>query len=164
MGSEDDPTKIEQRGGVVPPADLVEGEQLFWKMADVKGFFTRRVVTGYLITNYRCFVWDAEENVVRANVPVSRCEAVVSFMHRGVRSTRGGRFLQPPPMGEREVDDQDRLTTIGDVSFRVGDKTVMIFREVTDPEGVKRLVDSLRLRGDKPADERIDAVVIARSR
>lgn len=164
MGSEDDPTKIEQRGGVVPPADLVEGEQLFWKMADVKGFFTRRVVTGYLITNYRCFVWDAEENVVRASVPVSRCEAIVSFMHRGVRSMRGGRFLQPPPMGEREVDDQDRLTTIGDVSFRVGDKTVMIFREVTDPEGVKRLVDSLRLRGDKPADERIDAVVIARSR
>jgi hypothetical protein len=160
---EGDPMGVEPQKSGPPPADLVEGEQLFWKMADVKGLFTRRVVTGYLITNYRCFVWDAETDAVRASVPLSRCETVVSFMRKGARSARGGRFMQPPT-DEPASGVEDRLTTIGDVSFRVDDKTIMVFREVAEPEKVKELVDTLRVRGGFPADERLNTVVSAGQR
>lgn len=160
-----DPTKAEPPKPAPPPADLIEGEALFWKMADVKGIFTRRVVTGYLITNFRCFVWDAEVDEVMASVPVPRCEAVVSYMHKGVRTRRGGRFMQPPLDDEPpKVVVQGELTTIGDVSFKVDDKTLMVFREIAEPEKVKRLVDILRLRAVPSTDERMNTIYIATRR
>ena len=79
-------------------------------MADVRGLFTKRVVTGYLVTNYRCFVWDGETDEVKASVPVARCEVVVSFMRKGVRSKRGGVFLIPPSAEDPDVRDEDRLS------------------------------------------------------
>jgi hypothetical protein len=136
-------------------------------MADVKGVFTRRLVTGYLITNYRCFVWDAEADAVKASVPVTRCEVVVSNVREGVRSRRGGRFLPsmpptPPTSAEAATEkelEEGQTVTIGDVSFGVEGETIMVFREVAEPERVKELVDGLGARGRPPSDERVEAIV-----
>jgi hypothetical protein len=68
-----------------PPPELVRDEMPFWKMADVKGLIVRHLVTGYLVTNYRCFIWDVESNVVEVNVPVSLADVTVE----GKRGGRG---------------------------------------------------------------------------
>lgn len=152
-----------------PPTDLVRGERLLWKMADVKGVFSKRLVTGYLITNYRCFVWDAEEDVVRASAPISRCEVEVSNHRFGLRSRRGGRFLPvepPPPPGPEQAGASDpppeEKGTIGDLSFKVDGQVVMVFREVNDPQKVKELVDGLRARGRPSSDGRLETVLISK--
>jgi hypothetical protein len=150
-----------------PPADLVRGERLFWKMADVKGVFTRRLVTGYLITNFRCFVWDAETDKVKASVPIARCEVVVSNARAGVRSRRGGKFLPavPPPAAEAvpaKEPEEGKPVTVGDLSFRADGETIMVFREVAEPERVKELVEGLRALAKPSSDERVEAVVRAR--
>src|SRR5208283_5194404 len=143
-----------------PPADLVRGERLLWKMADVKGVFTRRLVTGYLITNYRCFVWDAEADAVRASVPIAKCEVVVSNARAGTRSRLGGRFVPsaPPAAAETAVEkepEEGSAVTVGDLSFKADGETVMVFREVAEPERVKELVDGLRALGRSSSDDRI---------
>ena len=148
-----------------PPADLVRGERLLWKMADVKGLLTRRLVTGYLITNYRCFVWDAEADAVRASVPVDKCEVTVSNVHSGVRSRRGGRFLPTTPAADAGTGKKEELgatVTIGDLSFSAEGEKIMVFREVADPERVKELVDGLRAVGKPSSDEGVEAVVRAK--
>jgi hypothetical protein len=159
-----------QDGSSSAPTDLVRGERLLWKMADVKGLFTRRLVTGYLITNFRCFVWDAEADVVRASVPVSKCEVVVSSLREGVRSRRGGKFLpsMPPPAMAAEPSPEMKpepitKVTLGDVAFRADGETIMVFREVADPGRVKDLVDGLRALARPSADERVEAVIRART-
>jgi len=153
-------------GDQAPPTDLVRGERLLWKMADVKGTFTRRLVTGYLITNYRCFVWDAEADAVKASVPVTKCEVVVSNAREGVRSRRGGRFLpsMPPTAAEAETEkgpEEGGSVAIGDLSFRTDGETIMVFREVAEPERVKELVDGLRVRGRSSSDDRVEVIVRA---
>jgi hypothetical protein len=139
-------------------------------MADVKGVFTRRLVTGYLITNYRCFVWDAEADVVKASVPVAKCELVVSNTREGARSRRGGSFMPsmpptPPTESESEKEkgaEEDQTVTIGDISFMADGETIMVFRDVVEPERVKELVDGLRALGRSSSDDRVEAIVRAK--
>jgi hypothetical protein len=144
-----------------PPPDLVHGEMPFWKMADVKGLIVRHLVTGYLVTNYRCFIWDVENNVVTVNVPMSLAEVTLEGKRQGKRAKRGGSFIVPqtadyvpPPMGEP--------VEIGDLFFRIKGEPVMVFREVAEPLKVKALIDALRIhvrahvRG--PQDLGVDAL------
>jgi hypothetical protein len=136
-------------------------------MADVKGVFTRRLITGYLITNYRCFVWDAEADAVKASVPINKCEVVVSNAKAGVRSSRGGRFLPlvPPPVAETgpEEPEERKAVTVGDLLFKADGETIMVFREVTDPERVKELVDGLRAMAKPSSDDRIETITRAKT-
>lgn len=126
-----------------PPPELVRGEAPYWKMADVKGLIVRRLVTGYLVTNYRCFIWDVDSNVVRASVPIDLADVAVEGRRPGKRSRRGGNFIVPqtvnydrPTMGEP--------VEIGDLHFRVKGDPVMVFRDVAEPLKVKSLIDALR--------------------
>jgi hypothetical protein len=138
-----------------PPADLVPGEGLLWKMADVKGVLVRRVITGYMVTNFRCFVWDAERNVVRVNVPVSQANVKVEGKRSGKRTIRGGSFVVPktadylpPAMGE--------IVEMGDIVFRVEEKSFMIFRDVAEPSKVESLINLLKSRIRVPVGLGVD--------
>ena len=126
-----------------PPPELVRGEAPYWKMADVKGLIVRHLVTGYLVTNYRCFIWDVDSNVVRASVPIDMADVTVEGSRPGKRSRRGGNFIVPqtvnyarPTMGEP--------VEIGDLFFRVKGEPVMVFRDVAEPLNVKALIDALK--------------------
>jgi hypothetical protein len=126
-----------------PPPELVRGEAPFWKMADVRGRIVRHLVTGYMVTNYRCFIWDAERNVVKVNVPIGLADVTVEGRRPGRREKRGGSFFvpqtadyAPPSMGEP--------VEIGDLFFRIKGESVMVFREVAEPLKVKALIDALR--------------------
>ncbi|MDG6966588.1 MAG: hypothetical protein JRN23_04765 [Nitrososphaerota archaeon] len=126
-----------------PPPDLVRGEYPFWKMAEVKGRLVRHLVTGYLITNYRCFAWDVETDQVTASVPIEQAEVSVEGLVPGRRTRRGGSFIVPqtadyvpPAMGEP--------VETGDLEFRVKGETVMAFRGVSEPLKVKSLIEALR--------------------
>jgi hypothetical protein len=139
------------------PSELVHGEMVFWKMADVKGLITRRLVTGYLVTSYRCFIWDVQSNVVRVNVPISLADVTVEGKRQGKRARRGGSFIVPrtadyipPPMGEP--------VEIGDLFFRVEGEPVMVFREVAEPLKVQALIDALRVRVKVPRGLGVDSL------
>jgi len=133
----------EAEAGVPPPAELVKGEAPFWKMADVKGRIVRHLVTGYLVTNYRCFVWDVETNAVTTSVPIGLADVTVEGRRPGKRARRGGTFIVPrtadylpPTMGEP--------VEVGDLVFSVRGERVMAFREVAEPLKVKALIEALR--------------------
>jgi len=112
-------------------------------MADLKGLVLRHLVTGYLVTNYRCFIWDVERNFVTVNVPIDLADVTVEGRRKGRRSKRGGSFIVPqtvnyaqPTMGEP--------VEIGDLFFRVKGEPFMVFRDVSDPLNVKALIDALK--------------------
>ncbi len=140
-----------------PHPELVQGEVLFWKMADVKGLIMRHLVTGYLVTSYRCFIWDVEKNAVRVNVPISLTDVTVEGKRQGKRARRGGSFIVPktadyvpPTMGEP--------VEIGDLFFRIGGEPVMVFRGVAEPVKVKALIDALRAQVRVPRGLGVDAL------
>jgi hypothetical protein len=138
-----------------PPPELVQGEALLWKMADVKGLVTRRLVTGYLVTSYRCFIWDVKTNVVTVSVPMGLAEVTVEGKRQGKRALRGGSFVVPktadyfqPTMGEP--------VEMGDLFFRIQGETVMVFRAVSEPTKVKSLIDALRAQVRVPLGLGVD--------
>ncbi len=140
-----------------PPPALVQGEALLWKMADVKGLIMRHLVTGYLVTSYRCFIWDVERNAVRVNVPITLTDVTVEGKRQGKRARRGGSFivpripnLVPPAMGEP--------VEIGDLSFRIEGERVMVFRGVAEPVKVKALIDALRAHVRVPRGLGVDVL------
>ena len=138
-----------------PPPDLVEGEAPLWKMADVKGLFVRHLITGYLVTSYRCFIWNVEKNAVTANVPIAFADVTIEGVKRGKRARRGGSFIVPrtadyvpPAMGE--------TVEIGDLIFRIEGKPVMVFRSVAEPAKVKALIDFMRAQVTVPPGLGVD--------
>lgn len=140
-----------------PPPDLVPGEAPLWKKGDVKGFLIRQLVTGYLVTSYRCFIWDVRSNTVRVSVPVTFADVTVEGSRQGKRALRGGSFIVPktpdyvtPPMGEP--------VEVGDLAFRVDGETVMVFRDISEPTKVKALIDLLRQRVRVPEGLGVDLV------
>lgn len=140
-----------------PPPELVPGEALLWKMADVKGMITRHLVTGYLVTSYRCFVWDVGKNEVTVNVPINLAEVTVEGKRQGKRTLRGGSFIVPrtpnfvtPEMGE--------TVEIGDLFFRVEGEPVMVFRDVAEPLKVKGLIDAVGAQVRVPGDLGVDVL------
>ncbi|MDA4121849.1 MAG: hypothetical protein OK456_01560 [Thaumarchaeota archaeon] len=158
--------KPKEKPSIAPkhPTDLVMGELLLWKMADVKGILTRRLIRGYLITNYRCFVWDAESDEMKASVPIDRCEVETFNLKSGLKSKRGGRFVPlPPNPGELPRTEGELImgakVQVGDLRFLVGGEAIMVFREVTEPERVRQLVEGLRAAWKPPADQRVEEVV-----
>jgi hypothetical protein len=138
-----------------PPPDLVEGEAPLWKMADVKGLFVRHLITGYLVTSYRCFIWNVEKNAVTVNVPIPLADVTIEGARHGKRTRRGGSFIVPrtadyvpPAMGEP--------VEIGDLFFRAEGKPVMIFRSVAEPAKLKALIDFLRAQVTVPPGLGVD--------
>lgn len=124
-------------------------------MGDVEGFLFRRLVKGYLVTSYRCFIWDVRSNAVTTSVPVTLADVTVENSRLGKRRLSGGSFIVPktadyvpPAMGEP--------VEVGDLVFRVGGEPVMVFRDVAEPAKVKALIDSLRARVRVPAGLRVD--------
>lgn len=141
---------------IPPPPDLVPGEVPLWKMGDVKGLIFRSLVTGYMVTSYRCFVWDVKSNVVTISVPVTLADVTVVGSKRGKRVLRGGSFIVPktadyvpPTMGEP--------VEVGDLLFRVDGEPVMVFRDVSEPTKVKTLVDTLKAKVRVPPGFGVDA-------
>jgi hypothetical protein len=126
-----------------PPPELVRGEMPFWKMADVKGMILRRLVTGYLVTNYRCFIWDVQGNIVRVNVPIGLIDVTVEGKRQGKRARRGGNFIVPQTP-DRVPPTIGEPIEIGDLFFRIKGEPVMIFTDVAEPLKVKALIDALR--------------------
>lgn len=140
-----------------PPPDLVPGEAPLWKMGDVKGFLVHQLVTGYLVTSYRCFIWDVRSNTVRVSVPVTLANLSVDGIRRGKRALRGGNFILPrtpdyipPPMGEP--------VEVGNLVFTVEGETVMVFRDVSEPTKVKALIDALKQKVRIPDGLGVDFV------
>jgi hypothetical protein len=140
-----------------PLPELVQGEMLFWKMAEVRGILIRHLVTGYLVTSYRGFIWDVEANSVRVNVPISLADVTVEGKRMGKRARRGGSFIVPktadyvPPVMGEPVE-------IGDLLFRIEDEPIMVFREVAEPLKVKALIDALRAQARTPGVRSVDVL------
>jgi hypothetical protein len=146
-----------------PPADLVPGEAPLWKKGDVKGFLVHQLVTGYLVTSYRCFIWDVRSNTVSVSVPVRLADVTVEGSRQGKRTLKGGSFIVPripdyvpPPMGEH--------VEVGDLVFRADGEVVMVFRDVAEPAKVKGLIDAVKQRVKVPAGLGVDFVWKSQSR
>ena len=71
----------------------------------------------------------------------------------------------PPTESESEKEkgaEEDQTVTIGDISFMADGETIMVFRDVVEPERVKELVDGLRALGRSSSDDRVEAIVRAK--
>lgn len=146
-------TTVEERDQVNSVLPLADGENILWHRESSRGLIHKEVTLEEAVTNKRCLKYDPENKRVVAQIGINHWpEVVVMNMHRVNDSVGGGVFLTPRMLGLPGLRGlgvyggprRGYLKVFGDVSFMKDGKTVLIFENVKDPQGVRQLVEALK--------------------
>lgn len=124
-----------------------QNEEDQWVHEVKKGVLKPKRVEKWAITNYRAYIYtDEQENSPAyfdsAGLAIS--EVVVMNQYRESNSSRVGGFVSRRGMGIYSGSGTSTSTSYGDLVFLIGGKEALRFRGISDPHGVKRVVDTLK--------------------
>lgn len=126
--------------------ELLPNEEVLWIHEVKKGILKREVIEKWIITNHRIMKVNFETNKA-FKIGVLTTDVVVMNKHRESSGSRVGTFTGSG--GRRFVgvgvsSTSSKSMTYGDLVFLVAGKEVFRFYGVSDPDGVKRLIDNLK--------------------
>ena len=130
---------------------LNEGEELLWTHTLERGVIHKEKVALWGITNLRAFKLfyvtkdNPKEYITSVGLAVS--DTVVMNQHRESRGTRVGTFAGGSRGAFAGVGvgiSQSRSHTVGDLVFLLAGKEVIRFSQITDPNGVDRMVKTVK--------------------
>jgi len=126
---------------------LAEGEEVLWNYIGTEGLFNKKAKFIMAFTNLRAYIYDFYDHSF-ANLLVSSIDDVlVMNSHRESTNHRMGSFHSTGRMGMRigthSSMGSSRSQTVGDVIFMKDGEQVISFGNVSDPQGIVRLVKSV---------------------
>jgi hypothetical protein len=129
--------------------EMQEYEEVLWSFNHTKGIFRNKTVLLEIITNFRIFTYDPENNVLLSLLFIdSLDDAIVENRRRRSSSDRVGVFSGMSKNGVyggmSMSHSEGTSRTVGDLRFMKNGRTFMKFFSVTDPESVRRLVLSIK--------------------
>jgi hypothetical protein len=125
---------------------LYGGEEVLWWHSVERGVFRKKLERYWFITNLRVCRFDYEEGVIEA-APIKDLEVVVQDKRRSTSTQRIGVYTGKIAdlLGVVGVGvSKSRSQTIGDVMFIREGRALVKFTGISDPDGIKRLVDALK--------------------
>jgi hypothetical protein len=137
-----------------PQYDFVKGEQVLWNHRISKGVLHREVVEEWIITNMRVMKRYPESK----NNPARRisfvglgtdCDVVVMNQRRQSQGARVGNFVGTAPGGGSfggvtSGTSSSTSRTYDDLVILLGGKERLRFSGISDPHGVKRMIDTMK--------------------
>ena len=132
--------------------NLNEGEQIIWIHDVTKGVFKKEVAQKWMITNQRVFIQilPTKENpkTVTGGLGLAVSDCVVMNQKRSSKGNRVGTFTGVGSggigVGTAVGSSSSTSETIGDLVFLCDGKEAIRFLGVSDPHGVKRIIDTLK--------------------
>jgi len=125
---------------------LYGGEEVLWWHSVERGVFKKRLERYWFITNLRVCRFDYEEGVIEA-APIKDLEVVVKDKRRSTSTQRIGVYTGKIAdlLGVVGVGvSKSRSEIIGDVMFIREGRALVKFTGISDPDGIKRLVEVLK--------------------
>jgi hypothetical protein len=123
-----------------------EGEQLLWKHEVKKGFIHKETIETWAITNLRAVkIYSASLEIKAIGLAVA--DAVVMNQYRSSTGSRVGTFIGARGTlfaGVGESTYSSRSQTYGDLVFFLSGREVLRFQVISDPHGVRRMVETLK--------------------
>lgn len=121
-------------------------EQVLWLHEETKGIFKKEKVRTWAITNLRAYVYD-HTNQKQHIAGIAITDTVVMNTYRKSSGSRigtftgaGGRIFAGVGVSSSESQSQ----TYGDLVFLFKGGEILRFPGISDPHGVKKLVDTLK--------------------
>lgn len=135
----------------------LEGEQILWQHVVTKGIFNKEILEVWRITDFRAFLGVPKTKTYFAlNVAVDLtvtgvglvvCDTVVMNQHRKSSGSRVGTFTGVAGggfVGTGVSSSESTSSTYGDLVFFSNGKEVFRFRSISDPHGVRRLIETIK--------------------
>lgn len=126
--------------------NLLQDEQILWYHEVTKGIFKKEILEKWFITNYRAVKINfVNKTIARAGLLIS--DVVVMNKRRDTSGSRTGVFTGAARgvFGGVSVSSSSSTSrTIGDIIFMIAGKEVIRFPQVSDPDGIKKLVDMVK--------------------
>jgi ribosomal protein L40E len=130
---------------------LMENEEILWKQEQTSGILNKKITYGEVVTNFRIFMYDFrshDSGMVAMNVID---DAIVSNSHRESQSTRIGTFIGGGQLGKQfgfggisPSYGTGESHTVGDVVILFNGQPVHKFSQISDPQGLARLIKSVK--------------------
>jgi len=124
---------------------LIDGEEILWQSGG-QGFIHSRSST-WAITNYRALIYHAPHRKKPAAIKVAGLaisDVITMNQHRRSNSSHSGGFIYKKGIGLGAGSGSSTSTQYGDLVFIFDGKEVLRFHNVSDPNGVKRMVTALK--------------------
>jgi hypothetical protein len=123
-----------------------EGEQLLWKHEVKKGFIHKETIEAWAITNLRAVkIYSASLEIGAVGLAIA--DAVVMNQYRSSTGSRVGTFIGARGSlfaGVGESTYSSTSQTYGDLIFFLSGREVLRFQGISDPHGVRRMVETLK--------------------
>jgi len=127
------------------------GEQLLWKHEVKKGFIHKEIVETWAITNLRAVkLYSASIENPKPHIEVTGlaiADTVVMNQYRSSTGSRVGTFIGARGnlfTGAGESTYSSTSQTYGDLVFFLSGREVLRFQGISDPHGVRRMVETLK--------------------
>jgi hypothetical protein len=134
-----------------------EGEQILWMHTVTKGVINKEIMASWVITDSRAAVSTPKGKYYLgkgANFPstaqivgLAMCDTVVMNQHRSSRGNRVGTFTGSGGggfVGTSVSFSSSQSLTYGDLVFLVNGKERFRFQGISDPQGVRRMIETIK--------------------
>jgi len=144
------------------PSFPLEGEQILWMHTVTKGIFNKEIIARWVITNLRAVVSIPQGKYYLGKetgfpttakiVGLATCDTVVMNQHRSSKGNRVGTFTGVSGrsfVGTSMSSTSSQSSSYGDLVFLVKGKESFRFQGISDPNGVRRLIETIKKQTKK---------------
>jgi len=134
--------------------DLLDGEQILWTHDIIQGIIHKKTIESWTISNLRAIKYrpisEHTPEPVMYSVGLAVSDTVVMNQYRHSKGSRvgtytgtGGRTFSGVGISSSNNISQ----TYGDLVFYFAGNEAMRFNEISDPHGVRRMVEAIKKQG-----------------
>jgi hypothetical protein len=123
-----------------------DGEQVLWSVDIKEGIWHPKIICSWTITNLRAMKFYAQQDkFITAGLAIS--DTVVMNQHRDSSGSRIGTYSYGRGVGVGVGSSTSKSMTFGDLVFFVMGVELIRFNGISDPQGVRRMIESVKKQG-----------------
>lgn len=123
---------------------LSSGESIVWNNIQTKGVVNKKIIQLDLVTNYRVYQYDFDAHMGNYVLISGIEDVIVSNQRRLSDSNRYGNYVRSSYTITGHGNTKTTSQTVGDVSILTNGRPYVLFREVSDPNGLARMIKSMK--------------------
>ncbi len=123
---------------------LSSGETIVWNNIQTKGAVNKKIKQLDLVTNYRVYQYDYGDHMGNYVLISAIEEVIVSNQRRLSDSNRYGNYVRSSYTITGHANTKTTSQTVGDVSILANGRPYILFRGISDPNGLARVIKSMK--------------------
>jgi ribosomal protein L40E len=123
---------------------LSSGEQIVWNNIKTKGIVNKKIQWLDLVTDYRVYQYDYDSKLGNFVLISGIDDVIVNNQRRMSNSNRYGTFTHSRYVTGVFGNTKSTSMTIGDIVIIADGKPYVTFKDISDPNGLARIIKSMR--------------------